>query len=498
MSCTRFAVALAAAMTLSAAANGQEWSELVKGAPPGANAIGLVDVSFLREQAQNAPETAEILETLKGVLSEHATRGAFVAEMKHGSMEPVWEAGIVATTRIVTPDKLAKLVNGYVDDIEDRKVVWSPKNIFLGTIGNDRVVAFKPANRKTLAKFLREKKANGPQPLSPYLQSIVERGTTKSPIVMGLDLSDVVSGSGLKEQLKSLNSLTGEEAKFDDIARLLVKLEGVTFIVKAEDKARAMFRVDFSEPPTILEKLGQPMVVEILAKGGANLPELAEWKSYVQGNSLHLTGKLGKESLSHILSLFNTPYAIGAVSSASDSDESAGDTSLQRRAKASLRYYKSVKKVVEGLRGTGAQTLGQRGLWCDREGRKIDNLPILDVDPELVEWGAQVASLLRGTGLNIRGVNMKAATMEDVSMVSSGGGGGYGWGGYGWGGAYGGGGLPSAGYNEAAAARDTHNIQLAAQKNLAAQGSYLQAMNQIDTLSSDIRKKMTLKYQVEF
>jgi hypothetical protein len=497
MSCNRFAAALIIGLTLSANAGAQEWSELLKGAPPGANAIGLVDVSFLREQAKSAPDTAELLETLKGVLSEHASQGAFVAEMRHGSMEPLWEAAVVTTTRIVSPEKLAKLVDGYVDEVEGRKVVWSPKNIFLGTIGDDRVVAYKPANRKALAKFLRERKASGPQPLSPYLQSVVQRGTTKSPVVLGLDLADVVSGAALKQQLKSLDTLVGEEAKIDDIAKMLLQLKGVTFIVKAEDKARGMIRIDFESTPQILSKLGKPMFIEILRRAGANLPELADWKAYVQENTLFMTGNLEKHSLSHVLSLFNTPYAIGAVQSSSGGEESESQSLLQRQAKASLRYFKSVTKIIENLRGTGAQTLGQRGLWCDREGRKIDNLPILDVDPELVQWGAQVASLLRGTGLNIRDVNMKAATMEDVSMVSAGGGG-YGWGGYGWGGAYAGGGLPSAGYNAGAAARDTANIQLAAQKNLAAQGSYLQAMNQIDTITAGLRKKMTLKYQVEF
>ena len=475
----------------------QDWSELVKGAPPGANTIGLIDVSFLRDQAQSAPETAEILETLKGVLSDSVLRGAFVAEMKHGSMEPMWEAAVAVTTRIVSPEKIAKLVDGYVDEIEGRKVVWSPKNTFLGTIGDDRVVAFRPANRKALAKYLREKKASGPQPLSPYLQSVVKRGTVKSPVVLGLDLEDVVSGAGLKDQLKSLNSLAGDDPKIDDVAKLLLQIEGVTFIVKAEDKARGMIRVDFKSSPQILEKAGKPMFVEILGRAGASIPEVADWKAYVQENTLFMTGNLDKNSLSHVLSLFNTPYAIGAMHSSSGGEDNEQDSLLQKQAKASLRYYKSVMKIVEGLRGTGAQTLGQRGLWCDREGRKIDNLPILNVDPELVEWGGQVGSLLRGTGLNIRGVNMKAATMEDVSMVSAGGGG-YGWGGYGWGGAYTGGGLPSAGYNAGAAARDSANIQLAAQKNLAAQGSYLEAMNQIDTISSGIRKRMTLKYQLEF
>src|SRR4029078_13050200 len=78
------AVVVAAAVVLPASA--QDWKDLITGAPQGANELGLIDVTFLREQAQNTASTTEILDTLNGVLSDHVTRGAFVAELNLDSM----------------------------------------------------------------------------------------------------------------------------------------------------------------------------------------------------------------------------------------------------------------------------------------------------------------------------------------------------------------------------------------------------------------------------
>ena len=161
-----YGLLLVVAATTSADAM-QEWPDLIQGAPAGANAIGLVDVSFVRDQAEGAAATAEIMETLKGVLSDKVMRGAFVAEMDLARMEPIWEAGVVATTGFPTPEKLARISRGRIEEIEGVKVVWTPRNAYLGVMGDDKVVAYRPANRKALTKVLRDRKANGPHALSP-------------------------------------------------------------------------------------------------------------------------------------------------------------------------------------------------------------------------------------------------------------------------------------------------------------------------------------------
>jgi hypothetical protein len=491
-----FAGAMLVAATWAVRVPAQDgWADLIQGAPHGANAIGLIDVGSLREQGEKNPSTAEILETLKGALSDGVNRGAFVAELTPGNLEPVWEAGLVITNKFPTAEKLAKATGGYVDEIEGMKVVWTPKNAFLAVQGDDRVVAYRPANRKALAKLLRDKKANGPHALSPYLQSVVKRGTVKTPVTIGLDLTDAVSPAALKQQLATLSSVAGSEMSVDQIAKLMMDLEGLTFTVTADEKATATLRIDFKSSPQALAKVGKAMIIEVFGRGGAELPEMADWKLVVSGDSMMLSGRIGKFSLSHVLSLFNTPFAIGTMQSYASSSDGAPDLSdSQKMALASKKYFTSVNKIVENVRGFSAQTLGQRGLWCDREGRKIDQLPILGVDPDMLNYGAAVSGLLRGSGLEIRNVNMQAATMTDKSMVTAGGGGygyGYGWGGGGWG-------LPSAGYNAGAAARDTANLQVKSQQNLAAQGAYLEAMGKIDQITPQVRRAMTQKYNIEF
>src|SRR5262245_11838244 len=331
-------------LALAIPASAQDgWTDLVKGAPPGANAIGLIDVGFVREQGAQNPATSEILETLKGALSDGVNRGVFVAELTPGNLEPVWEAGMVLTSKFPTPEKLAKATDGYVDTIEGMKVVWSPKNVFLGVQGDDKIVAYRPANRKALAKILRDKKANGPHPLSPYLQKVVERGTVKTPVTIGLDMTDAISPAALKQQLGTLASFAGSDLSVEQAAKLLMDLEGLTFTVTADEKATATLRVDFQSSPMGLAKVGKAMIIGIFGRGGADLPEMADWKLVVSGNSMILSGRIGKFSLSHVLSLFNTPFAIGTMQSYASSSDGAPDLSdSQKMAIASKKYFTSV------------------------------------------------------------------------------------------------------------------------------------------------------------
>ena len=47
--------------------------------------------------------------------------------------------------------------------------------------------------------------------------------------------------------------------------------------------------------------------------------------------------------------------------------------------------------------GTGrkAASLADSATWTERDARRIERLPILNVDPDLLNWGAEVATALR-------------------------------------------------------------------------------------------------------
>jgi len=85
------------------------------------------------------------------------------------------------------------------------------------------------------------------------------------------------------------------------------------------------------------------------------------------------------------------------------------------RAKASQAYFQSVSTLLDDLRKEfdtnrdARRTLAPT--YMDRYGRRIDRLPILNVDPELLAYGASVSASLRGTAVTTRkaGVSVRAA-----------------------------------------------------------------------------------------
>jgi hypothetical protein len=140
---------------------------------------------------------------------------------------------------------------------------------------------------------------------------------------------------------------------------------------------------------------------------------------------------------------------------------------------ASLRYFKTLEKLLDDLR-TGLTT-DAKTMWYEKTARKIDNMPILHVDDELLAFGANTSKALRETAEQGRNVG-RANSANQVAAIAS------------YGNYYDGGGYSSA------QAYPTMQIQA---NNASSQNRTrgLQAMNKG---LADIRRAMTKKYQVEF
>ena len=149
--------------------------------------------------------------------------------------------------------------------------------------------------------------------------------------------------------------------------------------------------------------------------------------------------------------------------------------------------------------------MGSIAQWCDNYARKIGGLPLLNVDPELTEYGLQVAQTLSQVSLTIRGGavqgGIEARSSQKVyntySHTNT-----YGYtyryGAYG----YGGGVQPIQDTQNASVidARATEANRANIRANYRGQSS-LEArkiFSSIDSATAEIRVKMVQKYQVEF
>ena len=135
------------------------------------------------------------------------------------------------------------------------------------------------------------------------------------------------------------------------------------------------------------------------------------------------------------------------------------------------------------------KTTGSRAKWSEIQARRVDELGTINVDPDLIAYGADVSSLLRTNALTMQSVNIQAGqTKAEQSLAANYSGSYYGgyYGGYGY----------SWNYNP----NTTLDYQrvTSAQSRGTAYADYRTTMSTIDKMTGDIRRDMTTKYGVQF
>ena len=96
--------------------------------------------------------------------------------------------------------------------------------------------------------------------------------------------------------------------------------------------------------------------------------------------------------------------------------EESAQSKEQLVAQASQKYFKRVNELLDDLKETKDRsdnyTWGQIGVWMDKYAKKIDQLSVLNVDQELVEYGAHVSDLLRSAYGAIRTVAARSRVRQ--------------------------------------------------------------------------------------
>ncbi len=467
-----------------------EWPKLLDHPRAGTNAIALVNADALRLGAlklknYKGGEQKGAAANLMAELPEHVKKAALSSFLDLDTLDPVWEMGtlIFEKNKLPTPTGIATHEGGYVDDVAGRKVIWSPRNRYILLQNADRLTINKPADRPAVANWIRSL-TKGAVPLPDYLKRAAERTSDNAPLVLAIEMVDAVSPIPLKEKMATLQSLAGTKIDLGALAKLFGEIQGITFSISTEEQFQGQLQIDFSSAATLLQKHGKPVVLEILGRRGILLPEMKEWEGHVEGKALILSGPINAMSIVNLLSLFSsTPSADTSPDESSENSQSEE----KKKGQMSKRYFTSVTRIVEETRNLKGVGIGEHGIWNDKLSRKIDQLPILGVDPDVLNYGANVSQLLRGAGITIRKANIVAGTQiaPDVTTTASAGFGvGYG-GGYGYG-AY------SINNNE------FYNQQVWQQAHATGITQHISNLEQIDNLTRAIRRAMTERYQVEF
>lgn len=291
------------------------------------------------------------------------------------------------------------------DTIADVPAVQARHNSLYINLPGSILAVLTPAARQEAARYVRSMAVTAKADLS--LNYLTRTAQLPHQIVIAIDLQDVARPDRLQQEVASLEGVRGNAALQQELVDLLANLEGVRFCADVQDSTNAVLAADFRKAPGKNALLLKSLMLRLIADAGLHVEELDIATAVVEGNSLALKmNAFSDTSLRMVLSLISSSSPGAAPKSAATKTPASATTTNSVDAKASRRYFQTISQSLDDLQVASRKNrgLGQSATWYDNIARKIDKLPTLGVDPELIDYGAATSRNLKGLAASLKGV----------------------------------------------------------------------------------------------
>ncbi|MCU0712749.1 MAG: hypothetical protein MUC43_11865 [Pirellula sp.] len=441
---------LTTCLSNSSRAQSNGLAELLATTPDRANAILYVDAPLVRSFVVGTPLYQDLPESLKEV--------KIAAELDLKAFNPNWEIGYLTLKQPTDAATLSTKTGGYVDLISNRPVVWSPNSSYIVPLGGDLVGLVRPADRQLVSRWLKNEKGR----TSGFLNKHAIQSSQFFAVLLAVDLEDVWSPIALQDKLADFASIKGINSK--QLIALLSSIRGDCIV-----------SLEFGSSPEFLLPVAKDFFMEVLDKNQSSIPDASNWTPSVDGNVLAFRGTISPATLDDLIGVFTAQHLQGRLS---ESESESSGSPEQLVLKASKAYFDKIVGIVDRVRSYSAHGTGDRAQWNARLANRIDELPTLNVDSDLIDAGVRISSGLRGNVVAMQTANVTAGTARVVNE------GGYNYGNSNYAGGY------------------YYDVNAPAKYRATAQGvgniSYRELISSIDQLIGDTRREMTEKFKVQF
>lgn len=429
-----------------------------------------------------------------------------------GSLSGQWAIGLARMERPTSMATVTRTEASTPDQLQGYPITLSSRHAYFAEIEPDLIGILWPANRQHLGQWLRFVRRNKEVVLSSYLAQAAAP-EEPSQVIMALDMADGIDPVRIRRGLTNSNVLkTHPDYDVGEVAKIVATVRGIRLNVRVDDTIHGRLTVDFTGSIQPLKGIAKPLLLEGLSETGLYLEDLADWDAQVADKSVTLTGTLTPRGFRRIATLIQTPSPAAAPL------ELGGLTPPQRienePANAAIvstqNYYSAIGTILNDLRDQKGKNTKELANWYDRYAQRIEQLPILNVDPILLNYGADVSGKLRVVGLSMKGIAIEDKYLEQMRKEQYaglrqivgyapgpvdpyGGWARYGGGGWGWG----------YGVDYGPAIADLANSQIttrATQNTMVIRAKYArdQIWAMIDSETAAVRRTLTEKYHHEF
>ncbi len=412
-----------------------------------------------------------------------------------------WEVAVAAQRKKVGDAEFAKANGGTRDTVGGKSVVVTPKHGIAATLAPGVVGSHQPPNRQEAGRWLRAATGKAGAGMSPYLKQAAALVGPQTPVVLAFDTADMLPAARVKASLDKAKSLEGKKANPDALADLFGGLKGVTLLLRVTDHMAGEIRLDFDGPAVALKDVAKPLLLEVLEQMGLDDDDFDAWVvSSVAGSTATYRGGLKRETAGRFLGPFLRP-SLSAVGG-----DAAGEAEPGSKADKSVRYFQAVREKIVETKKTHFKSFPALALGYNTAARHIDELPILNVDDDLLGWGASVSTTLRTMSITAQAANGQMSQLDaqrSMSQVRDPNyyyGSGYGaragyWGAAGYAYNYA---VPTGTTTTYTVSNNATINQLVTMTNQQEHQYRLNTWKTIDQVTQDVRRAMVKKYEVEF
>ena len=330
-------------------------------------------------------------------LQPGATRVLVAAEINLATVDSAWEVGLMELSKEPSMAGLALAEGGFADTLGALPAVWSSRRAYFIAIDKQLLGVSRPDDRQFAARWARQQVGASRPLISKYLQDAAIEATGKTGIVMALDLQDAIGLNKVRKALMSdlARATLIKDTPPDSVAQLLTSIKGLEIKMQFGADITGQIILDFGKDPAILTSIALPLLKDVLTQNGLGLSDLDTWTATSEANKLIYTGKLTVPGFFKVMTLIEAP-----APSSTDAPPAAATPGVPPSAadsqaaviKASQSYFKAISATLDSF--SQPSSAGDGAAWLKRASSRIDHLPIVNVDPDLVKWGGEVSSAL--------------------------------------------------------------------------------------------------------
>ena len=339
------------------------------------------------------------------------------AEVDLVAMEPLSEITLMQLGQDLSIETVGRFEGTKVESLAGSPAVWSPLNAYFVALSPRMMAMIFPGDRQFASRWVKHVQAEPKMELSPYLrQASTQARSSEAQITLAIDLENAFGAEDVADYLETFTTLKNRVVSIERVSALLASVRGFTLEIRIDKGAVGKLSVEFHEDTFTISRFAKELFQEILAERGADIRALEVWECSVESHKISLSGPVADKGLRRIGSIIELPAMRLSDKKQKAEQKSAPDDEAKAAAEldtatVSREYFRTVVTLIDNLiskvaRRKDTTSVSDVSLWMRQYARKIEQLLILNVDPELVDYSADVAADFRkisdiGTGARV-------------------------------------------------------------------------------------------------